>query len=266
MESTLQSFTRALSRAMASEQTCAEPGLLQSLDPRIRVIGTFLLVLAVVLCRSLSVLGSVFLLAVLLAVASKVSLGALLKRVWIVIFAFTGLMVIPALFITPGKPVFAVSSLHLVITMQGLRTAALLVLRVETAVTLTTLLVLTTPWNQVLKALRWLRVPAEIVTMVAMTHRYVFVLLETANQMFESRKSRTIAPWSGSEKRSMTARTAGVLLSKSIDLSHDVYLAMLSRGFQGEIRVLTDFEMKPRDYFGLVLFLVAACAAVWAGR
>ena len=173
---------------------------------------------------------------------------------------FTGLIAIPALFITPGDPVFSLPVLHLVVSAQGLRTAALVVLRVETAVTFTTVLVLCTPWNHILKSLRWLRLPAEVVTMVAMTHRYVFLLIETANQMFESRKSRTIGEWTDPDKRRMTARTAGVLLSKSIELSHDVYLAMVSRGFQGEVRVLTDFQMRLRDYFALTAFVLAACA------
>lgn len=266
IDSTLQSFTRALARALVSEQTSARPGLLQSLHPRVRVGGVLLLVLAVVLCRNLIVIGFVFVLAILMAIASQVSLASLFKRVWLVVLGFTGLIAIPALFITPGTPIFNVPPLHLSISAQGLRTAALLVLRVETAVTLTTVLVLCTPWNHILKSLRWLRLPAEVVTMVAMTHRYVFLLIETANQMFESRKSRTVGIWSGVEKRHMTARTAGVLLSKSIALSHEVYLAMLSRGFDGEVHVLSDFRMNPRDYFALSLFIVAAAAAAWVGR
>ncbi len=76
--------------------------------------------------------------------------------------------------------------------------ATLLVLRVETAVTLTTLLVLTTPWMHILKSLRSLHVPQEVVMMLAMTHRYVFLLAETAGQMFESRQSRTVGELSRS--------------------------------------------------------------------
>ena len=59
----------------------------------------------------------------------------------------------------------------------------------------------------------------------------------------------------GGEQRRMTARTAGVLLSKSIDLSNDVYLAMQSRGFRGEVRILSDFRMRSWDYVGLLAFL-----------
>ena len=130
----------------------------------------------------------------------------------------------------------------------------------------TTLLVLCTPWAHLLKALHSFRLPQEAIAMLAMTHRYVFLLVETASQMFESRASRTVGRLPGSEQRRMTARTAGVLLSKSIDLSHDVYLAMQSRGFRGDIRVLSDFRMKSWDYVGLLVFLCAGVVAVWIGR
>jgi cobalt ECF transporter T component CbiQ len=266
LEATLQGFGKALAKALVSERVAVQPGLLQGLDPRIRVIGMLSLVVAVVLCRRPEVIASIFIVAVVLAILSKVSPVSLLKRVWLVILGFTGLIALPALFITPGNPVFTVPALHLPVTEQGLRAAILLVLRVETAVTLTTVLVLCTPWNHILKALRCLRLPADAVTMVAMTHRFVFLLIETANQMFESRKSRSIGVLPGPAKRRMTARTAGVLLSKSVELSHEVYLAMLSRGFRGEIRLLTDFHMKLRDYFALTAFVFAACAAVWVGR
>jgi cobalt/nickel transport system permease protein len=190
----------------------------------------------------------------------------LAKRVWLVTLGFTGLIAIPALFLTPGEPVFALPALHISISAQGARTVALLVLRAETATTFTTVLVLCTPWNHLLKALRSLHLPPEVITMLAMTHRYVFLLIETANHMFESRKSRTVGTLSAAERRKMTTRTAGVLLSKSIELSHEVYLAMLSRGFHGEIRLLSDFRMRPRDYMALTAFMMTGGLAMWMGR
>ena len=266
IESTLQGFTRAVSKALQSEHAATQRGLLQQLDPRVRVIGILALVVSVILCRRLEAIAALLLIAMAIAVASRVSLASLAKRVWLVVLGFSGVIVLPALFLTPGEPLLTVPALHLSISVQGVRTALLLVLRVETTATLTTVLVLSTSWTHILKALRSLHLPAEIVTMLAMTHRYVFLLIETANQMFESRLSRTVGLLSGSEQRKMTARTTGVLLSKSIELSHEVYLAMLSRGFRGDVRLLTEFRLKPHDYAGLTAFLFAGCLAVWMGR
>ena len=264
LESTLVGFGRALTRTMLSEKIARQRGLLQSLDPRVRVVGLFALVLAVTLSRRISVVSALFVAAILLGMLSRVSPLLLASRVWLIVLGFTGVIALPALFVTPGHVVASFGPLSL--TQQGLRTAALLVLRVETAVTLTTLLILCTPWSQVLKALRALRLPKEAVTMLAMSYRYIFLLVETAGQMFESRISRTVGVLPPAEQRRMTGRTAGVLLSKSMALSNDVYVAMESRGFRGDVQVLTDFRMHSVDYVALLLFLLAAGAAVWAGR
>ncbi len=264
IESTLRGFTKALSQAFAAEQTAAKRGLLQALDPRARIVSILLLVIAVVLTRSLVTLSLLLAIAIVVSLASQVPLGTLVKRVWLIVFGFTGLIALPAIFITPGNVIAHAG--HLAITAQGLRTAALLVLRVETAVTLTTALVLSTHWVQILRGLRALFVPAEVITMLAMTHRYIFLLIETANQMFESRQSRIIGELSGAEQRRMATRTAGVLLGKSADLSYDVYLAMQSRGFSGDIRLLDSSRMKSGDFVAITATIVIAILAVWFGR
>jgi cobalt ECF transporter T component CbiQ len=264
VESTLRSFTRALSKAFASEQTAAKSGLLQSFDPRARIVAIFVLVLAVTLCRRIEAIAVLFVLAVAIGLSSRVSFRVLAKRVWLVVFGFTGLIALPAIFITPGNVVGEVGSLS--ITEQGLRTAALLILRVETSVTLTTALVLSTHWVQILRGLRTLWVPAEVVTMLAMTHRYIFLLIETASQMFESRQSRMVGALNRREQRQMAVRTAGVLLGKSADLSYDVYLAMQSRGFRGDIRLLSNPRIGTKDMLAMAMAVSVAGLAVWMGR
>lgn len=264
LESTTVGFTRAFTRAMLSERTARQRGLLQSLDPRVRLLGLFAVVLAVILARRLTVVAGLFAVAVAMALASRVSIGTLATRVWLIVLGFTGVIALPAIFSTPGDPV--ISAHGLAITQQGLRTAALLVLRVETAVTFTTLLILCTPWSHVLKALRALRVPKEAIMMLAITHRYIFLLVETASQMFESRRSRSVGKLAPAKQRQMTAQTAGVLLSKSIALSDDVYLSMRSRGFRGDVQVLSEFHLTMWDYCGLLALLLAAGLAFWAGR
>jgi len=264
LEATTLGFARALTRAMLAEQVARQRGLLQSLDPRVRVAGLFMLVLAVTLSRKMTVVAGLFGLALAIAILSRVRIATLATRVWLAVLAFTGVIALPAIFVTPGHPVATVGALT--ITEQGLRTATLLILRVETAVTFTTLLVLCTPWTHVLKALRALRLPKEVITMLAMTHRYVFLLVETASQMFESRRSRTVGILKPAEQRHMAARTAGVLLSKSVSLSTEVYLAMQSRGFRGDVETLSDFRLTMWDYCGLLMFLLAGSIAVWMGR
>ncbi len=143
-------------------------------------------------------MAGLFGLGIVLALASRLSLWSLAKRVWLVAFSFTFMIAAPALFLTPGEAVYRFG--WLAITAQGMRSALVLVARVETAVTLSTLLVLTTPWMHLLKALRTLLVPVEVIMLLAMTHRYVVLLTETANAMFEARQSRVVGRLRGTSR------------------------------------------------------------------
>src|ERR1700680_1010077 len=155
----------------------------------------------------------------------------LAKRVWLAALTFTGLISLPALFLTPGRAIYILPLLGWTITAPGFRAATYLIMRAETAATFSVLLILCTPWNNVLKALRVIRVPTVLVVILGMTYRYIFLLLRTAHDMFESRKSRMVGQLGGRELRRMATASAGVLMSKTLQFSEDVYLAMRSRGF-----------------------------------
>jgi cobalt/nickel transport system permease protein len=266
IEHTIEGLYLAMERALHAENSAGGGGLLQRLDPRVKVAGLFALILASALAARLWVIAAIFALAILLAALSQISIGMLAARVWIGALTFTGAIAIPALFLTPGVPVYRLPGLNWTVTAQGLTTAGYLILRVETAATLALLLIFTTPWMHVLKALRIFRVPVVFVVILGMTCRYILLMLQTAHEMFESRKSRTVGAMTASEQRRMAVSGASVLLTKTFQLSGDVYLAMQARGFRGEVYLLDDFQMKRLDWMAAMAFTALTAAAVWAGR
>ena len=266
IERTVRSLADVLEQALYAEEVAKAGGFLQGIEPRVKVVGLLLLVVATATARSLTVIVILFGLALVLALLSHVPIRRLATRVWIGVLFFTGSIALPAIFITPGVPLLHLPLLHWPITAQGLKAALYLLTRVETATTFSVLLVLCTPWNQVLKALRVLRVPVVFVVILGITYRYIFVLLQTAADMFESRQSRLVGHLDGAEQRRLAAASVGVLLSKSLQLSSEVYLAMLARGYRGEVYTLDDFQTRPRDWLVLVGFVVVALLAFWFGR
>ncbi len=265
LERTTASFVDALEHAFYAEQTARAEGLMQRLDPRVKLVGILALIVPAAASRSFAVIAGLFAVAVVLAALSHVSFAVLLKRVWMAVLLFTGVIALPAPFVTPGRVVYHLPWTGWSVTAQGLASAGYLVLRVETAATLCVLLVLTTPWNHVLKALRVLRVPAVMVTILGMTYRYLFLVLQSAHDMFESRRSRMIGDLTGRERRRVAASSAGVLMSKTFDLSNDVYLAMQSRGYRGEVALLDDFRIGRLDWAMLAGFTLVSIAAFWWG-
>jgi cobalt/nickel transport system permease protein len=262
VERTISSLSEGMNFTALADDSACSGGLLQRVDPRIKVVGLLAMIVSVATSHSLVSIAVVFLIATSLAIGSRISPIDLARWVWIPVLLFTGCIALPAIFITPGTRAYP----GWPITTQGIRTASFLLLRAETAVSLSTLLVLTTRWAQILKALRVLRLPVVFVVILGMTYRYLFLILETALEMFESRESRTVGLLEGSDRRRLAAATVGVMLSKSYHLSSDVHLAMQSRGFRGEVYVLDDFEMRSVDWCWLVLFFSIATAVVWVGR
>jgi cobalt ECF transporter T component CbiQ len=228
--------------------------------------GSLLLVVSIVAATRPEAIALVFAAALAAGVASRVSLAVLATAVWLPAFFFTSAIALPALFTTPGPAVGLVPVLGWRVTAPGLRTATLLLLRVEACATLAHLLVFTTPWPHILKALRVFRVPVVFVAVLGMTYRYILLLLETARDMFEAHRARTVARPHGGVRMRQVAGSAGVLLGRTVALSGEVYLAMQARGFRGEVRVLDDFRLRPRDLVALVSIAALAATAPWVGR
>ena len=267
IERTLADISQALEHALFAEEIAHRPGLLQALDPRVKVLALIAVLLAVALSRSLPVILGLYACALALAWRSAIPLGFFIRRVWLLLPFFTGVIALPALFLTPGPPL-AQLPLGLTITQTGALTALFLLLRVSTSVSLAALLIFTTPWNDVLKAFSVLRVPDAVILIFGMTVRYIHLLLRTANDMFLSRKSRVVGRLSSANERHIVSASAGVLLGKSLHMSGEVYLAMQSRGFRGHshARTLTRFELHPRDWVFVAATVCITALAVWLGR
>ncbi|MBZ5618539.1 MAG: cobalt ECF transporter T component CbiQ [Acidobacteriia bacterium] len=266
VERTIDGLYAATSRAMYADTLASRGGLLQDLDPRVKLVGLLALILSAALSSKLWVIGFIFAVAAALAGFSGLSLSSLVMPVWMSALTFTGAIAIPAIFLTPGNSVYHVPALDWDVTAQGLTTAGYLILRVETSATLALLLVFTTPWTHVLKALRVFRVPVVFVVVLGMTFRYILLLLETAHEMFESRKSRTVGRLSAGDHRRLAVSSGGVLITKAFQLSGEVFLAMQARGFRGEVYLLDEFQMNGRDWAALALFAGLTAGATWAGR
>jgi len=265
VERTIASLAGAIERALYAEELAKADGLLQRLDPRVKLVGLLALIVAAALARNMLVILGLFAVAILLALLSHVPLRTLATRVWVSALLFTGAIALPAILITPGQVVYRLPVLGWPIVAQGLSAATYLITRVETSATLALLLILCTPWTHVLKAMRVLRVPVVFVVILGMTYRYIFLMLQTAQDMFESRQSRMVGTLDGPERRRLAGASVGVLLGKSVQLSGEVYMAMVSRGYRGEVYTLDDFQMRGQDWVALGGFFGLAALGFWLG-
>ncbi len=231
-----------------------------------KLAGIGALIVSAVAVHRIWTLAGLCTVAILLGLFSRVSVALLAKRIWIPVLAFTGVIALPAIFLVPGAILCRVPMLDWPITAQGLRSASFLVLRAETTATFALLAVLCTPWNRLLRALRFFRIPASVVLILEMTYRYIFLLLRTSQEMIESRRARLVGYLEPPGQRRLAAAMVGVLLEKTLQLSNDVHLAMRARGFDGDVRLMEDLQMKGSDWLQLGSLLAIASLASWMGQ
>jgi cobalt ECF transporter T component CbiQ len=268
VQKTLSGSAGLLRQVMFSDDLAHKPGLLQRIDPRAKVIGFLGLLIAVSFVHSPWMLLACYLATLVLAGISGLPVLFFIKRVWLFIPIFTGVVVLPATLslVTPGEVVLTLwhwNGHAQGVTAQGLSAAALLILRVAGSVSLVVLLTLTTPWSRLLAGLRGLGVPKMFILVIGMAYRYLFHLLTSVMDMYEARKARTI----GKQAHDRTARrfvaaTAGALIGKSHYLAEEVHQAMTARGFRGDSKVLTSFRFGAVEVAWFAGVAVAALLAL----
>ena len=124
-------------------------------------------------------------------------------------------------------------------------------MRVATCVSAVVLLFITTPQQVLFKSLRSVGVPKIYVLTLEMAYRYIFLLMDMVREMYVAKKARTIKSRSMFEEQKWVGGRMGYTLIRSIDMSEKVHMAMMSRGFNGDVKVMQQFKMKNRDYFAV---------------
>jgi cobalt/nickel transport system permease protein len=240
-----------------SEEITHKKGLLQLLDPRVKMFSFLGLIIIANLLRTIPRLTMIIGYILLLAVCSQIPIIRYLRRVLTMSVLFTGIVVLPSLFnlVTPGEPLWQISK-YLYITKQGSYGASLLVLRSFTSISLIYLLTSTTKWAELLKSLKAIKIPVTFVATLEMAHRYIFLGLEMASNLFMARKSRSLGKGTVGAGRLFVANTMGNLLIRTTVMGDDVYQAMISRGYTGEVKTMSRFQVGIADYLWLVFNIV----------
>lgn len=262
---TLNAGADLLRQVMFSDELAARAGLLQRIDARVKIVAMMGVLVAGAFLRSIPALLVLYGLSLGLAAASRLPVGFFVKRVWLFVPIFTGIVLLPATLsiITPGEVIVTLWHWHgqaQGITRQGLFSAVLVVCRVASSISVVVLVTLTTPWTRLLAGLRALAVPKMFILVIGMAYRYLFLLLGSVTDMFFARTARTV----GAVRHDRAARgfvfaAAGALLTKSLVLSEEVHQAMVSRGYRGDAKTLTSPPISAPD--ALFAAVVAAVAA-----
>ncbi len=181
---------------------------------------------------------------------------------------FARLLLIPMLFLVVGVltvPVnvsqnrdeflfsFSLYGIYVGVSGTGIINAARLFFKALGASSCLYYLSLNTPMVSLLSALSRLKLPKLLIELMGLVYRFIFVLLETANTIFTAQNSR-LGYSSLSSGHHSLASLATTLFMRAYKRSEELYTALESRGYDGELKVIEEkYETGWTEYIAAVL-------------
>jgi cobalt/nickel transport system permease protein len=221
------------------EDLSGKKGLLQSINPIVKLFVVVFMIVASLFVSSISYLLTICIIPLALVVASRIPLRQFASRT-VLIPGFAAVISLPVLFLTVGQPVFtsSVGTWTLTVTLDGVQRFLLFTIRVWFCVASLSLLILSTGFERTLRLLSSLKVPPVVVQLFSLTYRYFFVSVHEAQSFLMAKEARTYI-----RKRTINFQTLkdlgsilAALFIRTYERSERVYMAMKSRGFEIENR------------------------------
>jgi cobalt/nickel transport system permease protein len=249
------------------DEYCGLDSFVHRLKPQVKAVTFFAFILFLVFTPARAYpafcLYACLLLVILLA--SKLPLRYVFTRSLSVIpFVLVVALFIP--FLKKGQVAggYSLGSLRLNLTYEGIYIFWNILIKAYLSGVCVILLAGTTKFSLLLKALGQLRLPRVIIMVMSFMYRYIFVIADELMQMRLAKDSRTVAGSRWFHAKALSSML-GVLFIRSYEKGESVYLAMCSRGFDGEIRVLGQSKAGAADIiFAAVVISVLACIRVFA--
>jgi cobalt/nickel transport system permease protein len=155
---------------------------------------------------------------------------------------------------------------------EGLRIFTTVALKSWLSVQAALLLTYTTPFHDLLDAMRELRVPRIFVAIIGFMYRYLAVLGDEAQRLMRARASRSAEPEDGrgggsiAWRAQVTGNLVGSLFLRTYERSERIYAAMQARGFEGTFRHMELRAIRPAEWVTLAVGLVLLAAWVAAAH
>ncbi|MBA4390741.1 MAG: hypothetical protein C0399_07370 [Syntrophus sp. (in: bacteria)] len=266
----IERFAAFIRTTYTQWETADRDGLFQRLDARIKVLFLLFFIVIVSVKKTLMPEAAIGVFIFILAVLSRLSLIAFYGRVFFFGFIFGFLIALPSCLniITKGEVVIPIVHLSkayrfwiyqipetIGITRQGIEGVAQLTLRVINSLSLSFLIIYTTRFSEIVRALKGLRVPDTFLMIITLSYKYIFIFAKIIEDIHLAKKSR-IVEVDAAETRVWVAGRMASLLRKTRSRCEEVFNAMLARGFSGDVVLYTHGKMGTKDFMaGSLLFI-----------
>ncbi|MGN0543235.1 MAG: energy-coupling factor transporter transmembrane component T family protein [Acutalibacteraceae bacterium] len=244
--------------------------VLHRLDPRVKLITTFWLIIVIFLCKSFLSLGLIALTAVITAALSRVPPKMILKSLKPIVIILIFTAVLNVFYVQGGETYF--QWWKIAVTEKGVNTAVFTMVRIITLVIISSLLTYTTTPTMLTDALERVLSPLKVfkikvhtlAMMMTLALRFIPTLIEEIDRIMNAQKARGADLESGGiiQRAKALVPIFVPLMVSSFRRAYELAFAMTCRcytGGEGRTR-MKQMKLCLRD-FAAIFF----CAAVTAG-
>ncbi len=249
IEKSLKEATNFFHNFFTTEKTVYRDGFLQKLDARFKISGMMILLILPLTTFDPLKLSPMVLMIAFLVLSSKIEPKLFLSRVWLFpLFSF--IVVLPKAFFIGNEIGLSESGLIYVLAFS---------MRVFIATSILSLVILTTPFSEIISTLRFFRVPESFISILVLTYRYITLTFSEMLRILLARESRRVKRLSFSEVWKNGGNALGVFFIRILERSERVYLSSLSRGGFRHRPYTFPLKFRPIEAF----FIIFVSGFVW---
>jgi cobalt/nickel transport system permease protein len=248
-------ITNAIYEIHQMDEMAEKKTKINQIHPLVKLLLTILYITCVVSFDKYDILGilPMIIYPVLVFNLADIKIKSCFKTLWVALplVCFVGLF----------NPLFdhtVIIKVGSIVITGGIISMLTLMIKGIYALMASYLLMATTGIERICYALKVLHVPSIIVTQILLVYRYITLLMEEANTVFEAYCLR--APNEKGVKYKIWGSLIGQLLLRSIDRAGILYDSMLLRGFNGEYYYASNQKYTQMDYIYLFLWMIIILA------
>ena len=263
VEKGINHLAGVINRGYLPSELLSKNGLFQKIDPRIKILFLIFFILIVSLKKDLLSELYVLIFVFILVLLSRLKVVTFYRRVLLFGFIFGFLIALPSAFnfMTRGEVILRVATLSrsydfwiyhvpatIGITKEGVLGVGMLTMRVINSLSVSFLVLYTTPFPEMVKALKILKVPDTFLIIISLCYKYIFIFSKTIEDMYLAKRARMLREDDNKKAREWTAGRLALIFRKTQLRCEEVFRAMVGRGFSDTIKLYGFRKMKATDW------------------
>jgi cobalt/nickel transport system permease protein len=272
VEKGINHLAGVIKKGYVHSEFLSKNGFFQKIDPRIKIF--FLIFFIIIVSLRKDLLSELYLsiFVFVLVLLSRLKVVTFYRRVLLFGFFFGFLIALPSAFspLTKGEIILPVATLSrpydfwiyhipatIGITKEGMLGVAMLTMRVINSLSLSFLVLYTTPFPEMVRALKILKVPDTFLIIISLCYKYIFIFSKTIEDMYLAKRARMLREDDNKKAREWTAGRLALIFRKTQLRCEEVFRAMVGRGFSDSIKLYGFGKLRATDWAsGAILFSV----------